>query len=258
MAGGLGLNGAGCRDLDGIVAEVRQTQVPEQEAAVGVRIGAHAARTLRRKISELGHQPAGFVEQLLRLVALHPFLQNFHMLGLFVHFTHRHLVAAPVVLAPFAVDFLRASPPLGRTEDDHRPTRTLLHTFRPRLGLDTADFIHAGVDSISHELVHLGRITALNKMGRVAIAAEELIQFFVADTSQHARIGDLVPVQVQDRQHCSVGRRIEELVGMPGGRQWSGFRLAVADDAGDDQVGIVIRSPVRVRDRIPQFAAFVY
>ena len=50
---------------------------------------------------------------------------------------------------------------------------------------------------------------------------------------------------------------IEKLVGVPGGRERTGFRLTVADDAGDDQVGIVVCRPIGVRDRIPQFAAFV-
>ena len=39
----------------------------------------------------------------------------------------------------------------------------------------------------------------------------------------------------------------------PGGR----FRFTVADDAGDDQIGIVERGPEGMAERIPQFAAFV-
>ena len=61
-------------------------------------------------------------------------------------------------------------------------------------------------------------------------------------------IGDLVAVEVQDRQDRPVGRRVQELVGMPARRQRSGLRLAVADDAGDDQVGIVEGGAVGVRE----------
>ena len=44
---------------------------------------------------------------------------------------------------------------------------------------------------------------------------------------------------------------------MPAGRQRAGLGLAVADDAGDDQVGIVERRAVGVRQRVAEFAAFV-
>jgi len=39
---------AGLLHLDGIIAEIGQFQVVTQQAPVGVRIGAHAARPLRR------------------------------------------------------------------------------------------------------------------------------------------------------------------------------------------------------------------
>ena len=48
----------GCGNVDGVVAEVGQSQVAQQQAAVGVRIGAHAALALRRQLGELGLEPA--------------------------------------------------------------------------------------------------------------------------------------------------------------------------------------------------------
>src|SRR6185437_16718186 len=50
---------------------------------------------------------------------------------------------------------------------------------------------------------------------------------------------------------------IEELVGMPRRGQRSGLRFAVADDAGDDQVGIVEHRPERMAERIAQLSALV-
>ena len=41
-------------DIDGVIAEVRQAQILEQEAAVGVRVGAHAPGAGRRQRRELG------------------------------------------------------------------------------------------------------------------------------------------------------------------------------------------------------------
>ena len=92
------------------------------------------------------------------------------------------------------------------------------------------------------------------KYRRVAVAAEQLIQFLVADAREHAGIGNFVAVQMQDRQHRAVGGGIEELVRVPARRQRAGLRFAVADDGSHDQIGIVkgraervaqARSPVR-------------
>ena len=62
---------------------------------------------------------------------------------------------------------------------------------------------------------------------------------------------------MQDRQHRAVGFRIEKLVGMPRGGQRSGFRLAIADDAGGDEIGIVEHRSECVTERIAQFAALM-
>ena len=40
---------AGRGDLDGVVPEVRQPKVPQQQPAVGVRIGAHPRGAARRE-----------------------------------------------------------------------------------------------------------------------------------------------------------------------------------------------------------------
>src|ERR1041385_2309279 len=80
----------------------------------------------------------------------------------------------------------------------------------------------------------------------------------MADPGEHAGIGDLVAVQMQDREDNAVGHRIQELVGMPARGEWPSLCLAIAYDTGNDQVGIVERGAVRVRDCVPEFAALVY
>ena len=51
---------------------------------------------------------------------------------------------------------------------------------------------------------------------------------------------------MQDRQHRAVCGRIEKLVRVPRRGQRSGLRLAIADDAGDDEIGVVEHSPERM------------
>jgi len=62
---------------------------------------------------------------------------------------------------------------------------------------------------------------------------------------------------VQDGQHRSIGPWIEQLGGLPCGGQGAGFRLAVADDAGDDQSRIVEGRPEGMTEGIAKFTAFV-
>jgi len=84
-----------------------------------------------------------------------------------------------------------------------------------------------------------------------------VVQLLVADPRQHRRIGDLVAVEVKDWQDHAVGRRVQKLVGVPARRERPGLRLAVADDAGDDQVRVVEGGPVGMRYRISELAALV-
>src|SRR4029077_11450846 len=49
----------------------------------------------------------------------------------------------------------------------------------------------------------------------------------MADAGENAGIGDLVAVQVQDRENRAVGHRVQEFVRMPARCQWSSLRFAV-------------------------------
>ena len=68
--------------------------------------------------------------------------------------------------------------------------------------LDVLDLVNDAVQRSGHQLMHLFRLIALYEIRSVAVAAEEVIQLFVTDPGQHAGIGDLVTVEVKDRQHA--------------------------------------------------------
>jgi hypothetical protein len=123
--------------------------------------------------------------------------------------------------------------------------------------LDPFDLLHRRVERRGHGRMHQLGLVALDEVGCPPVAAEQLFQFLVLDAGQHGWVGNLVAVEMQDRQHRTVGGRIEKLVGMPRRGQRSCFCLAVTDDAGDDQIGIVIHRPERMAERIPQFTALV-
>ena len=156
-----------------------------------------------------------------------------------------------------AVDHLRAGPALGRSQHDHRPTRPRGILVVARALLNRVDLADGVFDRLRHQAVHGFGLVALDEQRSPAATAEELLQFLVLDAGKHCRVADLEAVEVQDRQDRAVRDRIEKLVGLPGGRQRTRFGLAVADDAGDDQPGIVERGAEGVAERIAEFAAFM-
>src|SRR5262245_4289955 len=62
---------------------------------------------------------------------------------------------------------------------------------------------------------------------------------------------------MEDGEHAPVAGRVEELVAVPAGRERSGLGLAVTDDARDDQVRVIERGAVGVRQRVAELAALV-
>jgi len=58
-----------------------------------------------------------------------------------------------------------------------------------------------------------------------------------------------VAAEMKDRQHRAVMRAMEELVGKPGGDERHELGFAVADRAGDDEVGIIESGAIGVQQR---------
>ena len=163
------------------------------------------------------------------------------MARVLVHLAHGHLMGTPVALRPLTVDLLRAGPPLGRAEHEHRPQRPLRGPVAARIGFDAPDLLDDRVQRASHELMHRLGLLPFDEIRRVAVPSEQMVQLLVTDPRQHARIGDLVPVEVEDREDHAVGRRVEELVRMPARRQGPGFRFPVAHHSRDNQIRVVER-----------------
>src|SRR5215469_4461282 len=112
-------------NLDGVVAEIWYPQVLEENSAISVRVGAHPPLALRGQLRELRNQLAGSIEQLIRSITLHPLVEDLNVRGFFLHFTHRHLMGAPIILSPLSVDLLRSCPPLGGAQNEHWPPGAL-------------------------------------------------------------------------------------------------------------------------------------
>jgi hypothetical protein len=240
-----------------VVAEIRHPQIAEQNAAIGVGVRAHAPVASGRKFGQFRLQAALLIEEFLRSVAPQPVFQQLEVFGMGGRVGERHLMRSEGAFNLQAIDRLRPRPALGRSEHDHRPARTPEFAMGAGVLLDFLDLLDRRIERRGHRLVHQIGLVTLDEVGRPAIAAEQLFQFLAGDAGEHSRVGNLVAVEMQDRQHRAVGYGIEELVRMPGGGQRTRFRLAIADDAGDDEIGIVEYRPKGMAERIAQLAALV-
>ena len=234
------------RHVYGVVAKVRQAEVLQQQAAVRVRVGAHASVAAGRQGCQVRHQPSAGIEQLFGAIAVEPALQLGEMSRIGGKLGERHLVRSPRALRRQSIDFFGSRPAFGRAQHDHRPARPRRGLAVPRGLLDRGDLVKHAIEGGGHQLVHLGGLVAFDKVGLVPVALEQLLELVVRNAREHGWIGDLVAVQVQDRQDRAVGGRVQELVRMPRCRKRTGFRFPVADHTRDQQVGVVERGAKRV------------
>ena len=243
--------------VHGVIAEVGQRKLAKKQAAVRVRVGAHAAVAAWRQVDELGDEGAVLVEELFRAVASQPFLELADSLRVLADVRERNLMRAPRVLHGQAVDLLRSSPALRRAQDQHRPSRPARLAVLARGALDARDVVERVVERRRELLVHVVRLVARHDQRPVAVALEQREQLGFGDAREDGRIRDLVAVQMEDRQDGAVGLRVEELVRVPAGGERSRLRLTVADDAGDEQIRVVERGAECVRERVAELAALV-
>ncbi len=242
-----------------VLAEIGQAEIAQQQAAVGVRIRAHAAIAFGRQFGQFGNQPAGVIEQLFGLVASHPLFENREMLGLGAHLAERHLVGAPRVFDGHAVHFLGAGPAFGlrSTIIGHADVRRTVGPAARADSLNTVDLFEHAIHGSGHELVHRLGLVAFHIVRRVAVAGEQMRELLLRDAGQDRRVRDLVSVEMQDGQDSAIARRIEELVRMPTGSQRAGLGFAIADNAAGDKTGIIEYRAMRVQHRVAKLAAFV-
>jgi len=169
----------------------------------------------------------------------------------------RHLVRSPGALHREPVDHLRTGPTLRCPQDDHWPLWTDGDAVLACGPLDLGDLVEDGVEGRGEKLVDGGGVVAGDEIRLVSVPGQQRGQLVVADAGQHRRVSDLVPVEVEDRQHRAVTDRVEELVRVPRRRQRAGLGLTVADDARDNELGVVQGGAVGVRQGVAKLAAFV-
>ena len=126
--------------------------------------------------------------------------------------------------------------------------------------LDLLDLVEGVVEHAGEPPVHV-RVwlveTRVDDQRSPAVALEEGDELVLGNAREHGRVRNLVAVQVEDRQDGTVDDRVQELVRMPARRERSRLGLAVTDDAGDDEIGIVEGRSECMRQRIAELTPLV-
>ena len=169
------------------------------------------------------------------------------------------LVGAEGALDLDAVNGVGAGPALRGAQDDRRPAHRTRRGRHPGSGilLDRPDAGVRGRQLMVQVGEHGGRVVAGDHHRVPALRGEQADDVGVGRAPEHGRPGDLVAVEVQDRQHRAVATGVEERRDLPRCRQRTGLGLAVADHAGHQQVGVVERGTGGVGERVAEFAALV-
>ena len=122
-------------------------------------------------------------------------------------------------------DFRGAGPPFGvrRTIIGQRG-RNAVPLLRALL-LERPDVGDALVDRRGHRLMHRLAGRTLRRSTASSRSPRKGFDFLVGDASPDRRVVDLVPVEMQDRQHGAVADRIQELVDVPATSPAGRFRI---------------------------------
>src|SRR5579864_1586464 len=146
-----------------------------------MRIGAHPACATWSKLRYFFNQLAVFIEQLFWPITLQPFLQYLYVVRVRRKIRNWNLMRAPGVFDRLPVYYLRPSPALWRSQDDHRPHWKRSRASCPGVILNRADFVDDRIKRMRHKLVHRFRFVTLYKVRPVSISAEKLGELRVAE-----------------------------------------------------------------------------
>src|SRR5664280_2349587 len=106
--------------------------------------------------------------------------------------------------------------------------------------------------------MHDLRIVSLDKEGLVPTPGIQGAQIRVAGTSLGSWARNLVTVEMQNRKDCAISHRIEEVDRLPATFEGAGLGFSVANDAGNNQIGIVECGAKRMNQRVTKLTTLMH
>src|ERR1700690_491112 len=173
------------------------------------------------------------------------------------HIRQRHLMRAEGALDLQPVHNFGTGPSLERAHHDRGPSGTLPQPISARIFLNLLDRRVASFQGRGHLLMNRHWFVALDEKNLVTVPAQKLPHLIVSLAREDGGTGNLVAIEMQDRQHRAIARGIEEVDSLPRSFEWSGLRLAITDYARDDKLGVVECRAERMHERIAELTALV-
>ncbi|EFH27144.1 hypothetical protein GVAMD_0243 [Gardnerella vaginalis AMD] len=246
--------------LDFVIFKLWKLQVFTNATTVGVWIFTNAEFALWHEGKNVFLHSALFIEELFRLVGLHPVLQNLEVSFGIASRCQWHLVCTPRTFGLLAIDELRAGPTLWSAEDNHWVVRTS-YIVSLSLSLNIANFIEDSFEHVSKATVDGHMILIVEASNElvwfITHAVEELMKLLIGNTGKNCWVSNLIAVQVQDWKHDTIGTWVHKLVGLPTGSQRTGLSFTIANDCWNEQAWVVHNSAVSVRKCVTKLATFV-
>jgi hypothetical protein len=95
--------------------------------------------------------------------------------------------------------------------------------------------------------VHLFGLITLNEKGLVAITLQQALEFLAAYPCEDCWACDLIPIEMENREHCPVPDRVEKLIAMPAGCERPRLSFAIPNNTTGHKIRIVEDRPISVR-----------
>src|SRR6516225_5691077 len=130
------------------------------------------------------------------------------MRGIFADHWDGNLMSAPKSLNFLSIYFLRSGPSFWAAQNDKGPTRygssRIVVAAFSCPSLNDANFIECLFENLSHAPVHQVGIRSGGEQRFVTVSAKQLNNVLIRQSAEDSRIGNLVAVEMEDRQHRAV------------------------------------------------------
>ena len=159
-----------------------------------MRICAHSSIVLRRQAREFFNQATVGIEQLFRLTAAQPLLQQREVLRIVSHIRERYLMRAKRSFDWQTVDFARPRPSFRRPQHDRRPLRLGIISVCTRIILDAVNPRVRLIERCREGLMHMPRVRAFDEERFVATRFKQRLHLVIRRTCERGRPGDFISV----------------------------------------------------------------
>ena len=143
--------------------------------------------------------------------------------------------------------FAGSCPSFRGPKNNRRPARAGLGPVRARFALNAPNPSVALIQSSREFLMNEGWVCAFHEERIVTSGLQQRFHFVIAGAAECRRPGNLVSIQMQDRQDSAIARGVQIFYPFPRSGERTCFRFAITNHSGNNELGIIESSSECVR-----------